>query len=160
MEKNEKKSLLHQPSCQDAVFVGLCSAGLLAYSLYHHYFDNNTSEWKMSPYLFPTLISVFGLLLAFSLLMDAVNELRQPAPEEKGSGEKKNLLGVLVMVGAALVYYALMPVLTFIPATVLFLLALFLYLGERKWWKLLLLSGVTTGVIYVLFGIALNVRLP
>ena len=77
MEKNGKKGLLHQPSCQDAIFVGLCSAGLLIYSLYHHYFDKNTSEWKMSPYLFPTLLSVFGLLLTLSLVADALNEMRQ-----------------------------------------------------------------------------------
>lgn len=159
MEKKGKQGLLHQPSCQDAIFVGLCSVGLLVYSLYHHYFDRNTSEWKMSPYLFPTLISVFGLLLTLSLVADAFNEMRHPEQEEKSSS-KKNLIGVLVMVAAALVYYILMPILTFIPATMLFLVALFIYLGERKWWKLLLLSGITTAAIYVLFGIALNVRLP
>lgn len=159
MEKNEKKGLLHQPSCQDAVFVGLCSVGLLAYSLYHHYFDNNTSEWKMSPYLFPTLISVFGLLLTLSLVADGLNEIRSPEQQEESSS-KKNLIGVLVLVAAALIYYILMPILTFIPSTVLFLAALFIYLGERKWWKILLLSGITTAAIYVLFGIALNVRLP
>ena len=159
MEKNEKKGLLHQPSCQDAVFVGLCSVGLLAYSLYHHYFDNNTSEWKMSPYLFPTLISVFGLLLTLSLVADGLNEMRSPEQQEESSS-KKNLIGVLVLVATALIYYILMPILTFIPSTVLFLAALFIYLGERKWWKILLLSGITTAAIYVLFGIALNVRLP
>lgn len=159
MEKNEKKGLLHQPSFQDAVFVGLCSVGLLAYSLYHHYFDNNTSEWKMSPYLFPTLISVFGLLLTLSLVADGLNEMRSPEQREESSS-KKNLIGVLVLVAAALIYYILMPILTFIPSTVLFLAALFIYLGERKWWKILLLSGITTAAIYVLFGIALNVRLP
>ena len=159
MEKNEKKGLLQQPSCQDAVFVGLCSVGLLAYSLYHHYFDNNTSEWKMSPYLFPTLISVFGLLLTLSLVADGLNEMRSQEGREESSS-KKNLIGVLVLVAAALVYYILLPILTFIPATLLFLLVLSVYLGERKWWKLLLLSGLTTAAIYVLFGIALNVRLP
>lgn len=159
MEKNGKKGLLHQPSCQDAIFVGLCSAGLLIYSLYHHYFDKNTSEWKMSPYLFPTLLSVFGLLLTLSLVADALNEMRQ-AEQKEESSSKKNLIGVLVMVAAALVYYILMPIISFIPATLLFLVSLFIYLGEHKWWKLILLSGVTTAAIYVLFGIALNVRLP
>ena len=159
MERNRKKGIIHQPSFQDAIFVGLCSVGLLAYSLYHHFVDRNISEWKLSPYLFPTLLSVFGLLLTASLIADGLAELRQP-PKEKGPEGKKNLLGVLVIIAMALLYYFLMPKLTFVPATVLFLAALFVYLGERKWWRVILLSVLTTAAIYGLFGIALRVRLP
>lgn len=163
MENSGKKSLLRNASFQESVFVGLCSAGLLAYSLYHHHFDRNTSEWKMSPYLFPVLISVFGFLLAVSLLADALHELRAPEPEAAAAGEdgvKKNPIGALVLVGASVLYYLLLPVLHFIPATVLYLLGLFVYLGERKWWKLALLSVLTTGAVYGLFGLLLHVRLP
>ncbi len=159
MEKNGPQKLLHHAYCHDAIFVSCCSLALLIYSLYHHYFDRNTSGWKTSPYLFPTLISVFGLLLAFSLLMDARQALRA-SHETAKSSDKPNINGVLAVIGISLIYYFAMPLLTFVPATLLFLLALFIYLGERKWWKLLLLSGVTTGAIYVLFGMLLNVRLP
>ena len=159
MENSGTKSLLRIGEFQDAVFVGLCSAGLLAYSLYHHRFDRNTSEWKMSPYLFPTLISVFGFLLAISLLADALHELRGGREGAAAAG-KKNPVGVLVLVGASFLYYLLMPVIHFIPATILYLLGLFLYLGERKWWKLALLSLITTFAVYARFGLGLNVRLP
>ena len=158
MDKKEHRSLLRIPTFQDSIFVGLCSAGLLIYSLYHHYFDKNTSEWKTSPFLFPTLIAVFGLLLTVSLVTDALRELRTGQEPEKQSG--KNLVGVLVLIGAAVAYYFLLPVLHFIPATILFLAGLFLYLGERKWWKIALLSVVTTVLVYGLFGVALHVRLP
>ena len=158
MDKKGKRSLLRIASFQDSIFVGLCSAGLLIYSLYHHHFDRNTSEWKTSPFLFPTLIAVFGLLLTFSLVTDALQELRAGTAEEKTG--KKNLVGVLVLVAAAVAYYLLMPVLHFVPATVLLLATLFVYLGERKWWKIALLSGLTTAAVYVLFGVALHVRLP
>ncbi len=160
MEKKEKRSLLHTASFQDSIFVGLCAAGLLAYSLYHHYFDKNTSDWKTSPYLFPTLISVFGLLLTVSLVMDALQELRSGEAVKKDTGSKRNLVGVLVLIGASLAYYFLLPILHFIPATIIFLAALFLYLGERKWWKIALLSVIAAVAIYLLFGVALNVRLP
>ncbi len=159
MENHGKKSLLHNSNFQESLLVGCCSVGLLIYSLYHHHFDRNTSEWKMSPYLFPTLISVFGFLLAVSLLADALHELRD-GPKEKASAGGKNLVGVLVLVGASILYYLLLPVIHFIPATILYLLGLFLYLGERKWWKLALLSLLTTGAVYALFGLGLNVRLP
>lgn len=175
MEKNKKKTLLSAPTLKDSIFVGLCSVGLFAYSLYHHYNDRNVGEWKMSPYLFPTLISVFGFLLAVSLFFDARRELRvlnaQEETDEKPAA-KKNWVGVGVLIGASILYYIMLqvfPVLRlplvgrvprFIPMTILFLLGLFIYLGERKWWKLILLSVLTTGAIYALFGIALHVRLP
>lgn len=160
MEKKGKQSLLHTASFQDSIFVGLCATALLIYSLYHHYFDRNTSDWKTSPYLFPTLISVFGLLLTVSLIMDGLQELRSGEEKKKNTGSKRNLTGVLVLIAASLVYYLLMPILHFIPATILFLAALFIYLGERKWWKIALLAVITTLAIYALFGKGLNVRLP
>lgn len=159
MDKFGKKELLKNPNCQDSIFVGLCSLALLVYSIYHHFYDHNTSEWKTSPYLFPTLVSAFGILLAFSLLADALHDLQAFEKSAESAGQKQ-VRSVLVLIGASLIYYVLLPIITFIPATMVFLLALFVYLGERTWWKLLLLSGITTGVIYVLFGIFLNVRLP
>lgn len=161
MDKKNKKSLLKMRSFQDGIFVGLCSAGLLGYSLYHHHFDRNTSEWKLSPFLFPVLISVFGLLLTISLIADARRE--QKAAEdtgEKPAKEKHNLPGALILIGASIVYYFILPVLHFIPATILYLAGLFVYLGERKWWKVILLSVITTAAIFLLFGKGLNVRLP
>jgi len=160
MEKKGKQNLLHTASFQDSIFVGLCSAALLIYSLYHHYFDRNTSDWKTSPYLFPVLISVFGLLLTVSLIADGLKEMRSGEVEKKDTGSKKNLVGVLVLIAASLAYYFLLPILHFIPATIIFLVALFLYLGERKWWKIALLAVITTLAIYALFGKGLNVRLP
>ena len=160
MDKKEKRSLLRIPTFQDAIFVGLCSVSLLAYSLYHHYFDKNTSEWKTSPFLFPTLIAVFGLLLTVSLVTDALRERRAGEAPEKAGGSGKNPVGVLVLIGAAVAYYFLLPILHFVPATILFLAGLFLYLGERKWWKIALLSVITAGAVYGLFGVALHVRLP
>jgi len=161
MENRKKRTLLRNGSFQESLLVGFCSIGLLIYSLYHHYFDRNTSEWKMSPYLFPTLISVFGFLLAISLLADALHELRgAQETDAKSDAKAKNLAGVLVFVGASVLYDILLPVIHFIPATVLYLLGLFLYLGERKWWKLALLSVLTTLVVYALFGLGLHVRLP
>ena len=160
MEKNGKRNLLHTASFQDSIFVGLCSVVLLIYSLYHHNFDNNTSDWKTSPYLFPVLISVFGLLLTVSLIMDGLQEMRSGEEKKKDTGSKRNLVGVLVLIAASLAYYFLLPILHFIAATIIFLAALFIYLGERKWWKIALLAVVTTLAIYALFGMGLNVRLP
>ena len=160
MEK--KKKLWQFANFQDAVFVVLCAVSLLTYSLYHHATDKNTTEWKTSPYLFPVLISVFGILLAASLLADAMRDMKNQAmlAGAEDTGSHHDLKGVFVFIGVSVLYYFALPHLKFIAATILYLLILFLYLGERKWWKLLLLCGITTGAIYVLFGVALHVHLP
>ncbi len=160
MEK--KKKLWQFANFQDAVFVVLCAVSLLTYSLYHHATDKNTTEWKTSPYLFPVLISVFGILLAASLLADAMRDMKNQAmlAGAEDTGAHHDLKGVFVFIGVSVLYYFALPHLKFIAATILYLLILFLYLGERKWWKLLLLCGITTGAIYVLFGVALHVHLP
>ena len=155
----KKKSLLKCSSFQDAIFVFLCTAALLAYSLYHQFHDKNIRNWKTSPYLFPVLICSFGLLLTISLIADARRE--QKAAPEAADGKKGGLLvKVLVTIAVAFAYYYLLPVLHFIPATILFLLGLMIFYGVRKWYVLLLVSVVTSGAIYALFGMALHVRLP
>ncbi|MBQ7535482.1 MAG: tripartite tricarboxylate transporter TctB family protein [Stomatobaculum sp.] len=161
MDNTGKKSLIRNSNFQDALFVGACSVTLLVYSLYHHHFDRNTTEWKTSPFLFPTLISVFGLLLVTSLLADAFQDMKAgPAEAAEEDSGKKNPKGAVVFIAASILYYILLPLLHFIPATILYLAGLFIYLGERKWWKILLLSAITAGMVYVLFGMGLNVRLP
>ena len=161
MKVTGKKSPLRSAGGQESLFVGLCSAALLGYSLYHHRYDRNITEWRTSPYLFPVLISVFGLLLAVSLFADALHDMKAAEVTEAiEGGSRHNLIGALVFIGASIVYYILMPLIHFIPATILFLAGLFVYLGERKWWKIALLSIITTGAVYALFGLGLNVRLP
>ena len=153
-------------SAREALFIGACSAALLAYSLYHHHFDRNVTEWKTSPFLFPTRISVFGLLLMFLLLAEAKRETEKAGEEtELKAGEaakpaflKGNVVPAFIAVSVA--YDLLMPHLHFIPSTVLYLSGLLLLLGERKPRNILLLSCIATGAVWFLFGMLLHVRLP
>ncbi len=93
MDDNGKKKLLHEPNFLDAAFVGLCSTGLMAYSLYHHVHDRNTTAWKTSPYLFPVLIAVFGVLLAASLCADALRGARA-AETADAAKQKMKMRGI------------------------------------------------------------------
>jgi hypothetical protein len=58
------------------------------------------------------------------------------------------------------VYVIVMPHLTFLVSTVLFLFALFFYLGERRYLLISLLSVGFTSLMYLLFGKLLHVMLP
>ena len=152
-------------SAREALFIGACSAALLAYSLYHHHFDRNVKEWKTSPFLFPTLISAFGLLLMVLLLAEARRESAKDRTETAGAREtirpaflKGQVIPAFIAVSAA--YVLLMPHLHFIPSTVLYLSSLLFLLGERKPGNILLLSCIAAGAVWFLFGVLLHVRLP
>ena len=156
MVKDKKRSLLRSSRFQDGLFVCLCSGGLLAYALYHQHVDRNVTGWKTSPFLFPVLLAGLGLLLSGFLFYDALRggtENRQP----QRSG---NRWAPLVLTAAAVLYCALLPVLHFLPATALFLSALFLWLGERRPLRAVPLALAVTGLVYAVFALALRVRLP
>ena len=48
----------------------------------------------------------------------------------------------------------------FRPATAIYLALMMLFLGERKWYVLLLVAAVTPFALYAIFKLGLNVRLP
>lgn len=160
MNRKKSNQYLQNGSIQDGIVVLILGIALAAYSLVMFYTTSVQTEWKMSPYLFPLLISVFTVLLSISLLADGKREVASVQPQAdktEGSGQLKKVFTIVAM---AVVYYVLLSFAGFIPATVLFLIAMFLYLGERRYWLIGVLSVVTTGAIYALFGILLNVRLP
>ena len=149
---------------QEAVFIAACSLLLLLYSLYHHHFDRNVTEWKTSPFLFPVLTAVFGILLSAALFSEARRERKRGA-EQAGGGEEACTAGigikkVLLFICISVCYDILLPVLHFLPATVLYLAVLFFLLGERKVWKICASSAAGAAAVYLLFGVLLNVRLP
>ncbi|MEA4847185.1 MAG: tripartite tricarboxylate transporter TctB family protein [Clostridiaceae bacterium] len=157
MEENSKKDYLHNKNIQDAVLFFILAAALMAYSLVNHY-STVKLEWKLSPYLFPTLIAVFIAALSLSLFADGKRQIKL---NEKG--EKKTAIhwkGVLFTIGSSIVYYGIMKILTFVPSTILFLVAMFLHLGERRIWLISLISVVCSFSIYIIFGVMLHVMLP
>ena len=165
MKEAGKGNLLKNRKYQEAAFVGACSAALLVYSLYHHHFDRNVTEWKTSPFLFPALISVFGLLLVIPLLSEARDGSQTHISEAAKTGgggpsPASHAKSVLVFIAGAVLYDLLLPAVHFLPATFLFLTGLLWFLGERNYLKLFLAAACADAAVYVLFGVLLHVRLP
>lgn len=157
MEENSKKSYIYNKNIQDAVLFTILAVALLIYALVNHYSAGNI-EWKMSPYLFPVLIAVFIAALALSLVADGIRQLKTGEADEKKTAVKWK--GVLFTIAASVVYYGIMRIVTFVPATILFLVAMLYYLGERRLWLIGLVSVISSLSIYVIFGLLLNVMLP
>lgn len=130
----------------------LLGFAMIVYSLVNHTLAK--VEWKQSPYLFPLLVAIFIIPLALSLLRTA---LKGPGPKLATEG---SLLGTLLVGLATITYVVLIPIITFVPASILFLAGVIRYLGEKRIWLIALLSILFPLTMYLLFGVVLHVMLP
>lgn len=149
----KKRSLPTGSSLWEGSVLLLFSVALLAHSLYSHYTGLPVS-WQMSPYLFPALVGG-GLLFPGLRIMFSPKERGEKTEERRGS-----IQGVLPMVCGTGVYLLLLPVLGFLPSTVLFLIGTLGLLGKRNWRQTLFLSVLLPVVLHGLFSGLLHVMLP
>lgn len=147
---------------QDGVVVLALGLGLGLFSLYSFFHSRVKAAWIMSPYLFPMLIACFAVALALCMLLEGKHQVDRetfagaPAPKAAPIQTKQ----VLRVVELSIAYYFLLPILTFIPATALFLNALMSFMGEQRWKVRLSLAVLTPLALYAIFTLGLNVRLP
>lgn len=160
MGGSKLKKCLKNNTFQDAIFFFAVSIALIVYSFIKHY-SGIKIEWKMSPYLFPILISVFMLVLSFILFSQSLKEIKaQEGETQEKEMEYFNLRNFLATLAIVILYYISMKYVSFVIATIILLAVMLLLLGERRWWVVALVSVLTTGVIYAIFGLGLKVNLP
>lgn len=157
MKQVKLSQLLQVKHIQDSVIFFVLGCLLLGYSLVGHYSDV-TVGWELSPYLFPALVAVFIVALAVSLCADGLHHLHNPHAGDEPADP--HLPAAVVIIIAAVCYCLLLPLVTFIPATLAFMVFAFWYLGERRIWLVALLSLCTTLSVYVIFDMLLGVMLP
>ncbi len=113
------------------------------------------------PRFLALLIGICSALLLFTS-KDSSAEQEESSNEE--SKEQKNYLGVLFVSLDLILYLVLFRKVGFFISSFLFLL-IFAFLFDKRPWKKRIVGGVIfaaifTGVLYLLFGIALKVMLP
>ena len=111
----------------------------------------------LGPGFFPTLTA--GLLAVFAG-WQLIAALLRKKDGDSPAKPKHSLLAILAITA---LYIAVLPLLGFVIATPLFLIACGLVISEtgRQRWKTLVLSSVvTTGMLYTVFSVLLNVPLP
>lgn len=159
MDGSQRKKYWANKTFREAVFFFAVSAALIVYSFVKHYAGVRI-EWKMSPYLFPILVSVFLLLLSVRLFAQARREANARdggAAREKAYFSLRNFLATLAIV---LLYGLSMRYVPFGIATAAMLAAMLLLLGERSWKRIALVSILTSGAIWAVFDLGLKVNLP
>ena len=112
-------------------------------------------EWKLSPYLFPLIISFFLLILSISIIMQGLKD-----ESEKKEKSKIDIKSLLIFGLVCLLYLLVFNFLGFVLSTIILLVLLMMLLGERRWWFILLVSVISSLIIYLLFAKYLSVMLP
>jgi len=149
-------------SVQDSIVVLGLGLALGCFSVYSFFHSKVKAAWIMSPYLFPMLIAVFTICIACCLFMEGKHQVdaQKTSGKEEIKAEPIKLKSVVAVVGISIIYYVLMRVITFIPATALFLAALMWFMGERKLKILIPVAILAPLAIYAIFAWGLSVRLP
>ena len=112
-------------------------------------------EWKLSPYLFPLIISFFLLILSISIIMQGLKD-----ESEKKEKSKIDIKSLLIFGLICILYLLVFNFLGFVLSTIILLVLLIMLLGERRWWFILLVSVISSLIIYLLFAKYLSVMLP
>ena len=135
--------------------VAVLAAGLSlgAYSLIGYARAAVRTAFLLSPWLFPLLLAVCALPLSLALFLQA------PAASGETQAPREGKTTLLLALAAA-AYAALLPLLHFLPTTALFLAALIWLLGERRWQRIAAVSVAAPLLLYALFGLTLQLRLP
>ena len=144
---------LKNKSIQDSIAVFLLGLALGIYSLIRFRSAAVQTRWILSP--------VFAILLSLSLFGEGLGERGracEDAAQAKPAPRKLRNVLIVVLMGAA--YCALISLIRFLPASMLFLAAMIWFLGERRPWMIAAVSIVMPLVLYALFGLGLGVRLP
>lgn len=116
---------------------------------------------RFLPYLVTILILICGLADIFKIVMKGKKETAEVQPADtKKSGGKAGYLRVLGAVAAMGVWLWIVPSAGFVVSTVLLSAAIMLLAGNKSWIQIVLLSVILTMVVYCLFKLALNLRLP
>ena len=149
MEEKNKK--INPVLIEGIVLCALSVLGIIFSIICHYGFK---VEWKLSPYLFPLFISIMLCMLSISLILSSFSGLKE-AKREKG--DRKTFLLFLL---ECAIYLIVLKYLGFLISTMLLLGAIVHLLGEKSWCKIILISVVTSLIIYFLFGVYLGVMLP
>ncbi|MCI8453411.1 MAG: hypothetical protein HFE84_02165 [Lachnospiraceae bacterium] len=156
-----------------------CGSGLalLSYSL-TSYAKAFNKDWGQSPYLFPLLISLAILGLSVWIIGEGILAMKKEQAEEiSKKGSARQTLWVVTALILCLFYYGALAALklpritvgilgfsflfsTFEIVTVLFLAAMMVFMGVRKWAVLAFVPVGTTLFLSIAFRTLLHVLLP
>jgi len=101
-----------------------------------------------------------ALLMGVLAVLFLAKSLRNPYPGEAWLPRGEGLRDLVVVLGASVLYVALLNVTGMVLGTALFLLAMVRYLGRHPWWMCAAVGLATAGFNWLVFVHWLRVPMP
>ena len=115
----------------------------------------------LSPTVFPRFVTICLFLLSSLLLGQGIRrQLRERPKKAREKIDRAYLLRFTLLAAAGLLYTRLIRYTGYVVATPLFVAAAMLIFAEKKWYRIVLISGGTTAVLYLVFRMVFRVPLP
>ncbi len=105
-------------------------------------------------------IAIIEIFIAVKHVITETAEAETPETEKDVQKNALNNRRLIIFITMIIIYQVLFFVIGFVLSTLVFLVAVFRFLGCRSKVKLIVTSVVMTGTIYLLFSVVLNVPLP
>ncbi|MBQ0071233.1 MAG: tripartite tricarboxylate transporter TctB family protein [Spirochaetales bacterium] len=150
---NNKNNILKNSDFMEGLVFFIFSIAGILFSLNEH--TKMSIQWKLSPYLFPLFISILLLILSLTLMLTAWKKGVSSSKSSPVDWKKIIIFSVMCVI-----YYNVIVYLGFMLTTLLFLAGMLVLMGEKRWWLIILISILTTLVIWGLFAKFLHVLLP
>lgn len=157
------KKLWKKPGAIDGAAVTCLGLAFLIFSLVQFHAMSAKVSWMMSPYLFPILVGILAVILGIGMLREGMaEETPQAQEQEKAEGRSavRKAVDTLCVIAMTVLYDLALPHLGFLGATPLYLAAMTVFMGERKWYAVLAVAVLAPLALYAVFRLGLQVRLP
>jgi putative tricarboxylic transport membrane protein len=120
----------------------------------------------LSPTVYPRFVTVGLFIFSLLLLVQGLRKRRRASGERAKIERAKTTidrafgLRFAVMAAVALLYSRIVALTGYLVATPAFIAGVMLIFGERKWYRIVLVSVATTAVLYGVFRMVFRVPLP
>ena len=145
-----------------------CFGGFVFFSGLHMCFfaATGTKVWYYSPGFFPCFVGAVLMLTSLLLTVQMLRRGARPGNIFRGAASaalRQERFRLLLAVGLfALYVFVLIGTLPFVLATFVYLAVTMILFRKAHYpvWKLLLISAIVTGAVYLFFGVIASVPLP
>ncbi|CAK7073182.1 MAG: hypothetical protein DELT_01990 [Desulfovibrio sp.] len=119
-----------------------------------------SADYPEAAAVYPRGLLIFLTVLATAAIAEILIK-KKPAPtKDVRPWKERPYVWALCVYGIVAAYVVLLEPLGFILATLLFMIAMMTYFGERKLWLMLILGAAFIGFVYGSFIFMLNVPMP
>ena len=115
----------------------------------------------LSPTVFPRFVTISLFILSSILLVQGIKkQVKSRGKRQKMQIDRAYLIRFVLLCAVGFLYTRIIRITGYVVATPVFIAGTILVFNEKKWYRIILISVVTTAVLYSVFRIVFRVPLP